>query len=564
MTIRHINIFLAVCEAGQNTTKAAELLHMSQPAVSLAIHELEEYYGVALFDRIGRRLCITEAGKRFWEYASHISSMFDDMEKTLRDWQHLGVLRVGASITVGSRFLPAYVKTFLALHPGLEIRAQIASTEVLTGKIMANDLDFALVEGVPRHPSLVSEDYMEDHLAVICPAGGPFRQGETITVEQFRAQRFLLREKGSGTREAFDRGLAQWLARPAWIIDGDYSRTLPQRLEACDTVFFLDYPLEACLAGVENRRNSLRPDMPWVETELNAEFLREGTALRDFFQPDRVVIGSSSTRASSLLVELYAPLNAPLLLTDINSAELIKHSANAFLALKISFINAVARVCELAGADIKKVAAGVGLDHRIGLESMEAGIGYGGMCLPKDVAAYIRLAKGLGYDFQLLEAVQEVNNQQRQWPVRLLESQVTPLEGAKVALWGLSFKPHTDDLRSAPALEIIESLLARGVKVSCYDPAAMPKAALLYPQVEMAADPYAACQGAQALIICTEWPQFKSVDLERLAQLLERPLIIDGRNIFEPQRLAALNFQYFSVGRAPAAPIAQATTDRDR
>ena len=177
MTIRHINIFLAVCEAGQNTTKAAELLHMSQPAVSLAIHELEEYYGVALFDRIGRRLCITEAGKRFWEYASHISSMFDDMEKTLRDWQHLGVLRVGASITVGSRFLPAYVKTFLALHPGLEIRAQIASTEVLTGKIMANDLDFALVEGVPRHPSLVSEDYMEDHLAVICPAGGPFRQG---------------------------------------------------------------------------------------------------------------------------------------------------------------------------------------------------------------------------------------------------------------------------------------------------------------------------------------------------------------------------------------------------
>lgn len=243
MTIRHINIFLAVCEAGQNTTKAAELLHMSQPAVSLAIHELEEYYGVALFDRIGRRLCITEAGKRFWEYASHISSMFDDMEKTLRDWQHLGVLRVGASITVGSRFLPAYVKTFLALHPGLEIRAQIASTEVLTGKIMANDLDFALVEGVPRHPSLVSEDYMEDHLAVICPAGGPFRQGETITVEQFRAQRFLLREKGSGTREVFDRTTehAGFSVTPAWeamsttalvnaVIEGLGISVLPQRL----------------------------------------------------------------------------------------------------------------------------------------------------------------------------------------------------------------------------------------------------------------------------------------------------------------------------------------------
>ena len=243
MTIRHINIFLAVCEVGQNTTKAAEQLHMSQPAVSLAIRELEEYYGVALFDRIGRRLCITEAGKRFWEYASHISTMFDDMEKTLRDWEHLGVLRVGASITVGSRFLPGYVKTFLSQHPGLEIRAQIASTEVLTGKLMANELDFALVEGVPRHPSLVSEDYMEDHLAVICPAGGPFQQGETITVEQFRAQRFLLREKGSGTREEFDRVTEQagFSVSPAWeamsttalvnaVIEGLGVSVLPQRL----------------------------------------------------------------------------------------------------------------------------------------------------------------------------------------------------------------------------------------------------------------------------------------------------------------------------------------------
>lgn len=243
MTIRHINIFLAVCEAGQNTTKAAEQLHMSQPAVSLAIHELEEYYGVALFDRIGRRLCITEAGKRFWEYASHISSMFDDMEKTLRDWGRLGVLRVGASITVGSRFLPGYVKTFLSFHPGLEIKAQIAPTEVLAGKLMANELDLALVEGVPKDPSLVSEDYMEDRLAVICPADGPFRQGETITLEQFRTQRFLLREKGSGTREEFDRAIEQagFSVTPAWeamsttalvnaVIEGLGVSVLPQRL----------------------------------------------------------------------------------------------------------------------------------------------------------------------------------------------------------------------------------------------------------------------------------------------------------------------------------------------
>lgn len=243
MTIRHINIFLAVCEAGENTTKAAELLHMSQPAVSLAIRELEDYYGVALFDRIGRRLSITEAGKRFREYASHISTMFDDMEKTLRDWGHLGVLRVGASITVGSRFLPSYVKTFLSLHPGLEIRAQVAPTEALSEKIMENELDFALVEGVPRDPSLVSENYMEDHLAVICPAGGPFRQGETITAEQFRAQRFLLREKGSGAREEFDRAIEQagFSVTPAWeamsttalvnaVIEGLGISVLPQRL----------------------------------------------------------------------------------------------------------------------------------------------------------------------------------------------------------------------------------------------------------------------------------------------------------------------------------------------
>ena len=216
---------------------------MSQPAVSLAIHELEEYYGVALFDRIGRRLCITEAGKRFWEYASHISSMFDDMEKTLRDWGRLGVLRVGASITVGSRFLPGYVKTFLSFHPGLEIKAQIAPTEVLAGKLMANELDLALVEGVPKDPSLVSEDYMEDRLAVICPADGPFRQGETITLEQFRAQRFLLREKGSGTREEFDRVTEQagFSVTPAWeamsttalvnaVIEGLGVSVLPQRL----------------------------------------------------------------------------------------------------------------------------------------------------------------------------------------------------------------------------------------------------------------------------------------------------------------------------------------------
>lgn len=281
----------------------------------------------------------------------------------------------------------------------------------------------------------------------------------------------------------------------------------------------------------------------------NPEFLREGTAIHDFLHPDRVVIGVSSQRASSLLVELYEPLNAPLLITDINSAELIKHSANAFLALKISFINSVAQVCQRSGADIKKVAKGIGLDHRIGMASMEAGIGYGGMCLPKDVAAYIRIAKDLGYDFELLEAVEKVNNTQRRWALEQLKKIYHNLDGLRLAVWGLSFKPHTDDLRFAPAVEIIQALLQEGAQVQCYDPAAMDKASQILPQATMCKNALDACRQAQALIICTEWPQFKSADLLKVHEEMATPIILDGRNLFEPKRMAEHNFQYYGVGR---------------
>lgn len=205
MTIRHIRIFLSVCENGCNTTKAAEVMHMTQPAVSLAIRELEQYYGVTLFDRIGRRLQITEAGQRFLEYSSHISSLFDDMEKGMRDWDSFGLLRVGASITIGSQFLPSYVKAFYSRFPGTEVKALVAPTDELEQKILKNELDFALIEGVAHSPSLISEEYMDDHLTVICPANGSFRHGQQLTNEEFRKQKFLLREPGSGTREVFDR-----------------------------------------------------------------------------------------------------------------------------------------------------------------------------------------------------------------------------------------------------------------------------------------------------------------------------------------------------------------------
>ena len=243
MTIRHLKIFLAVCDGGCNTTRAAEALTMAQPAVSLALKELEQYYGVVLFDRVGRHLQITAAGKRLWEYASHITSLFDDMEKGMRDWDTFGILRVGASITIGSQFLPNYVKAFYARHPGTEIRAVIEPSDRLEAQILSSDLDLALMEGVPHSPSLESEEYMEDHLVVICPARGRFVQGQTLTQEEFRSQKFLLREPGSGTRETFQRVMeeAGLSVEPIWeamsttalvnaVINGLGITVLPHRM----------------------------------------------------------------------------------------------------------------------------------------------------------------------------------------------------------------------------------------------------------------------------------------------------------------------------------------------
>ncbi len=205
MTLRHMKIFRSLCEHDCNTTKTAEALHMTQPAISLAIKELEQYYGVVLFDRIGRRLYMTEVGRQFLQYASHITSLFDDMEKGLKDWESFGILRVGASITIGSQFLPRYVKAFYTEYPGTEIRAIVGPSNHLEEKLLENELDFALVEGIPHTPSIVSEAYMEDHLSIICPADGRYQEGQMLSIEQFKQQKFLLRERGSGTREVFER-----------------------------------------------------------------------------------------------------------------------------------------------------------------------------------------------------------------------------------------------------------------------------------------------------------------------------------------------------------------------
>lgn len=243
MTLRHMLIFRAVCAAGCNSTKAAEALHMTQPAVSLAVKELESYYGVRLFDRIGKRLQLTEAGRSFLRYAIHISDLFEDMERGLRDWDAKGLLRVGASITIGSQLMPNYVRAFAALYPETEVRVLVEQSDRLEKKLLANELDFALIEGVAHDPAIVSEAYMEDELCVVCPAGGPWEENQTMSLDDFARQRLLLREPGSGTREVFDRAMEQagYAVVPVWeamsttalvnaVINGLGLAVLPRRM----------------------------------------------------------------------------------------------------------------------------------------------------------------------------------------------------------------------------------------------------------------------------------------------------------------------------------------------
>lgn len=295
---------------------------------------------------------------------------------------------------------------------------------------------------------------------------------------------------------------------------------------------------------------NVRPGVAF-DVASNPEFLREGSAIQDFLRPARVVIGTSSERAATLLVKLYEPLNAPLLLTDINSAELIKHSANAFLALKISFINAVARICERSGADVAKVATGIGLDERIGTEFLQAGIGFGGSCFPKDLDAYIHISQKLGYDFRLLREVQTINAEQRTLVVEKLETALGGLAGTRIGLLGLSFKPNTDDLRNAPSLTIIEKLRERGAAVAAHDPKCLEKARRLpaLQDVHLCHTPQDVFREADAVVVATEWTEFRALDLPVLRDTMRRPVIVDGRNIFEPGRMRQLGFDYYGIGR---------------
>jgi UDPglucose 6-dehydrogenase len=287
-----------------------------------------------------------------------------------------------------------------------------------------------------------------------------------------------------------------------------------------------------------------------VMVASNPEFLREGTSVRDFLEPNRVVIGCTDASVAVRVSDLYRSLNAPILVTDPASAEMIKYASNAFLATKISFVNAIANLCEAVDADVREVALGMGYDQRIGFEFLHPGPGYGGSCFPKDTAALLYAAETAGYDFSLLKGVVRVNQEQHERMVtKLTELVGGSLSGVTVAVWGLTFKANTDDLRDSPALVIVKRLLEEGATVRAYDPAAGERAADLVPGIEIGSDPYEVCNGAAALALLTEWDEFRWMDFDRVAQMLQTPTVLDTRNILDPAALRRQGYTYEGVGR---------------
>ncbi len=308
----------------------------------------------------------------------------------------------------------------------------------------------------------------------------------------------------------------------------------------------------------------------------NPEFLREGSAVGDFLHPDRIVVGVDSTRAAQLMREIYEPVirqkfvcpvhpdcstakDNVFLVTDINSAELIKHASNSFLAMKISFINMVADLCEVVGADVSKVSEGMGLDPRIGNAFLNPGIGFGGFCFPKDVQAFIRIAEKSGCNFSLLKEVEKINQRRIAHFAEKVRKELWSIRGKKVAVWGLAFKPNTDDIRFAPSIPLVQTLLEEGAIVSAYDPEASDKAKELLPTIAYCSNPYDAAQSADAILIVTEWDEFRTIDWRRLASVVDRRLIIDGRNMFNTCDMTAAGFEYVSIGRLPGSPEPDAT-----
>ncbi len=298
---------------------------------------------------------------------------------------------------------------------------------------------------------------------------------------------------------------------------------------------------------IQRKRNSRKLDFSVVS---NPEFLREGSAISDFMNPDRVVLGSLDRSAAEKVARLYDALRAPILITDLRTAEMIKYASNAFLATRISFINEIANICDEMGADVREVARGMGLDKRIGHSFLDAGLGWGGSCFPKDVKALAHMAVLHNTNPQLLQAVMDINrNQRRRIVYRLRKVLGGSLNEKVIAILGLSFKPNTDDMREAPAIEIIHLLENEGARVKAYDPQAMQNAVKEMPEISLCADAYQAAEGADALVLATEWNEFKQLDFEKIFKLLRTPVIVDGRNLWDSNHLRELGFTYFGIGQ---------------
>jgi UDPglucose 6-dehydrogenase len=315
-------------------------------------------------------------------------------------------------------------------------------------------------------------------------------------------------------------------------------------------------PGRSPVSGGESTSGQALPAPPDFDIASNPEFLREGKALEDFFHPDRIVCGVESERAREILTKLYSPLQRPIVVTDTSTSELIKHAANAFLSMKISFINMVSDLCEKVGADVGGVARGIGLDSRIGPQFLDAGIGYGGYCFPKDIRAFVHLAEEQGVDFSLLREVERINERRVDVFIRKVRRALWNLSGKTLGILGLAFKAGTDDIREAVSLKIIKALLDEGSILRLYDPEAMPNTRHVFPVsmdgLTYCESAYEAARGAQALLIVTEWEEFRQLDLLQVRGLMEVPVLVDGRNLFDPDVVRKAGFEYVSVGREAA------------
>jgi len=364
----------------------------------------------------------------------------------------------------------------------------------------------------------------------------------------------------TSTEEGVNHGEVIFIAvptppQPDGSVDLSYIEKVAREIAVCLDSYrvIVDKSTVPVKTGERVSQTIRRYAKPGVEFDVvsNPEFLREGSAVDDLMNPDRIVIGGNSDRALAVMQKVYEPFVAPVLVTDINSAELIKHAANSFLALKISYINALSEICEVSGADVEKVAEGIGMDKRIGRSFLNAGLGYGGSCFPKDISAFIAIAEQLGTPFTLLKEVQKINSRQLARFLDGIREALWVLKDKKIAVWGISFKPNTDDVRSSVAVSLIEALAAEGADVTAYDPKAMEKFTEmpLASKVKLANSPIEAAADAEALIIATEWNEFATVDLSELRKAMRTPLIFDGRNLLDAEAVASHGFQYRGIGR---------------